>query len=131
MGSMSDSDLKLRVILAESPATDPEALYTEVLRVRTDLLQLDVESVQTAASGRPPAGARAIEINELAALILVLAPVSGLVRAVLGVLQTWCAMRSARSVKIEIDEDTLEVTAASERDIDKLVELIVERHRAT
>ena len=49
-------------------------------------------------------------------------------RAVVGTVKAWLARSAARSVKLELDGDVIEVSGVSSADQQRLIELWIERH---
>lgn len=110
-------------------------LYQLTCRLRAELLDLDVHSVQLASGGRAledsegdaPEGSKAV--GPLA--------VSGLVVRFIGhdVLETvvnnvwsWLTRQRCRSIRLTLDGDSLDLTNVSSAQQDKLVDLWVTRH---
>jgi Effector Associated Constant Component 1 len=77
-----------------------------------DLLREDdVESVERVYAGAPPSGSRAVELAALASLVVTLGKAA--VGPLAGVLQTWPARRSGRTVKLTLGADSLEISCGS------------------
>jgi hypothetical protein len=95
-------------------------------RLREELLELDVDDVRRAAAGEAPEGARGIDPEVLGHLLVTLAPAT--LRAVVGTVRAWLARSAARSVRLELDGDVIEVTGVSSADQQRLVDLWIERH---
>jgi hypothetical protein len=120
---------ELRLHLIENGA-DPQRLETLTGFLRDELLQLDVETVAVLPTGTPPAGARAIDATAVGGLLVSLGHTAGGLRSVVQVLQQWLARghRAARTVRLEIDGDVLQLSNASAADQERLVELFIGRH---
>jgi hypothetical protein len=126
--SAGEAPDQVRIELADADADD-EQLQTAGVRLRRELLLLDVDGVQPLPSGHAPAGARSAELAAAAGIFIV----SGLrTRAVLdGLLSTvrsWSERGKARSVKLTIEGDTIELTGASDDDQRRLIEIWLRRH---
>jgi len=96
--------------------------------LRAELLELDVDAVEHAATGPAPDGTRAIEALMVGALVVRLArdteAFASLVRTVRG----WLGADAARRVRIELDGDVLELTGGSDEERQRLVDTWIERH---
>ena len=124
---MSDAaDLELSV--DAGPGADPEELERLARGLRAELLELDVESVEPAADGPPPAGARAAEALMVGALVVRLARDSEKFAALVRTVRGWLGNGAGRSVKLELDGDTLELTGSSDEERQRLIEAWIERH---
>jgi hypothetical protein len=97
-------------------------------RLRDELLELDVDEVRRAAAGEAPEGARGIDPEALGHLLVTLATAPATLRAVVGTVRAWLARSAARSVKLELDGDVIEVTGVSNADQQRLIDVWIERH---
>ena len=123
---MNGADVRLHLEVAGDVGADAAELDDAALQLRRELLELDVEDVERPAGGPPPAGTRAVE----AALIgtLVVTATRELVGAVIRVVAGWLSRSSGRSVKLEIDGDSIDVTDPSAEDQRRLIEAFLARH---
>jgi Effector Associated Constant Component 1 len=96
--------------------------------LRRELLELNVESVEPAGTGDAPRGAKGLETLGVGALVVQLAQSAGMLRAVLGTVQSWLAGYRGRTVKIEMDGDVIEMTGVSSSDQQRLIDAWVTRH---
>ena len=97
-------------------------------RLRDELLELDVEAVRRRSAGDAPEGARGIDPEALGHLLVTLGAAPATLRAVVGAVKAWLARSAARSVKLELDGDVIEVSGVSGADQQRLIELWIERH---
>lgn len=106
---------ELRVRLAESGA-DAERIDTLAGYLREELLQLDVEDVTALRGGEPPEGSRALDIIAVGGLVISLGQSAERLRAVVSAIRRWLARSGGtpRTVRMEIDGDSLELSGASE-----------------
>lgn len=107
---------------------DSEELSALVRRLRSELLELDVDAVRPVTAGDAPSGAKGIELLTLGGLLIdfVLQPemLSSIVKGV----HSWLRRQSEHSVKLTLDGDSLEVTGVSSEQQDRLIDLWVARH---
>jgi hypothetical protein len=105
----------------------PEEGADSVLRLRDELLELDVEAVEQAVGGLAPARAKGPAGDAVGGLIVTLSDSAVLV-ALAGVLRSWVGRDRGRKVTISVGEDSLEVTGASRQEQARLIDAWLERH---
>jgi hypothetical protein len=122
-------DGDLRVLLDEDGA-DPERLETLTGHLRRELDQLDVEAVRPLTSGEAPAGTRGLDAVTVGGLLVALGSSSTGLAAVVTAVRSWLARSPgpARTVRVELGGDVLELSQASAAEQDRLVELFLSRH---
>jgi hypothetical protein len=115
------------VVVVGARDDDQEDIADLTYRLRVDLLDLDVESVEPVPGEAVPAGAKGLPPG--AALLGVrLAGVA--LKHVLKRVREW-AGRSGRSVEVTIDGDTVKITGATDEQQQKIVDAWLSRHAAT
>jgi anti-sigma factor RsiW len=129
VGGIVTTDLVLAV--SEDEADDP---YLEelALRLRAELLQTDVDSVEPATSGEAPEGTRSA-LALLAGSLIASMTSPGQISSVVGVVVGWLRNHRGhgeRKVRIEIDGDVIEVTGAEDETEKRLVDNFIARHAA-
>jgi hypothetical protein len=110
------------------PDTDLEELAELTRRLRAELLDLDVDAVESMTTGDAPAGAKGVELLALGGLVVRFALQHEVLTSIVNGVRSWLHRQSARSVKLTLDGDSLEVTGMSSEEQDRLVELWVARH---
>jgi hypothetical protein len=118
------AQLTLRV---EDNEADPEELADLTAHLRHELLDLDVEAVESPRLGEPPPGSRAVDLVALGTLIVTVAKPELLV-AVVAAVRAWLAGSQQRSVKVTLDGDTLELTGLSAKEQHRVVAQWLDRH---
>lgn len=118
--------LEIRLDAAES---DPEELAQLTAKLRRELLQLEVDAVDHPVGGKPPPGAKAVDMILVGTLLVSLGRSADKLGSVVRAIQGWVGMR-ARTVKLELDGDPIEITGVSSRDQQRLIDLWIERHAA-
>jgi hypothetical protein len=108
---------------------DAEELDEETLRLRRELLELDVEAVERQSGGPPPPGAKAVDVAVLGSLLVALGrdAIPALVRTI----ESWVGRRPERSVKVELGGDSIVLTGASDEERERLLRAFLERHADT
>lgn len=117
-------DLQLRIDVGGD--ADDALLDEETRALRSELLELDIDDVRRPAGGPAPDGTRAFEATVIGTLV-VSAGREG-IGAVVRVLSGWLRRSANRSVKLQIGDDTIELTAASVEDQERLIDAFVARH---
>jgi hypothetical protein len=107
---------------------DAEELAELAQGLRSELLQLDVDAVALARDGGAPDGAKGIELFAFGGLVVHLGLSSTVLSAVVETTVAWLGRRRTRSVKLTLDDDTLEVTGISSAEQSRLIEQWVARH---
>src|SRR4030095_3896160 len=100
----------LGVQVAVESDADAEEVAEATLQLRRELLDLDVEAVELPSAGEPPPGSRAVELAALGALLVTMGK-SQLLGSVVAAVRSWLAgSAQPRSIKLELDGDTLELS---------------------
>jgi hypothetical protein len=121
----------LRLQISEDGA-DAERLAGLTGYLRTELLQLDIEDVIAPQAGEVPPGARGAGVAAIGGLLVTLGQSAEGLRSVVSVIRDWLRRGQGirRTVRLELDGDTLEISQASAADQERLIELFVSRHSA-
>jgi hypothetical protein len=122
-------DGELRLLLEEDGA-DPERVDLLTGHLRRELAQLDVERVGPLPAGEAPPGTRGLDVAAVGGLLVVLGQSATALTAVVAAIRGWLARSPgpARTVRVELGGDVLELSQASASDQDRLIELFVRRH---
>jgi hypothetical protein len=120
---------QLSLQIAEDGA-DPERIDTLTGHLRRELLQLDVEDVTLARGGPAPDGARAIDLAMIGGLIVSLGSSAASLKDIVTVVRKWLTRGDGvrRTIKIDIDGDSLELSEVSVAEQDRLIEMFIQRH---
>ena len=119
---------ELTVAVEASDDTDAEELAQLTNRLRTELLDLDVEAVYSAREGEAPESSKGVDVLAAGAVVVqsVLRP--DVLQSIIDGIRSWLGRQHARGIKLTLDGDSLELTRASTAEQDRLVELWVMRH---
>jgi hypothetical protein len=108
---------------------DAEELLELTQGLRSELLELDVDAVGIRSDGEAPDGAKGgAELLAFGGLAIQFALKSPILRSVVDATVAWLGRQQARSVKLTLDGDTLEVTGVSSDEQNQLIEQWVARH---
>lgn len=125
---MSDQPATVRVEVGLESESDAEELADLTARLQRQLRQLEVDAVERPSEGPAPSGAKGPELLALGTLLVTLTKSAGGLTAVAKTVQTWLTGQHGRTVKLQLDGDTIELTGASSRDQERLVDAWIERH---
>jgi hypothetical protein len=114
--------------LDAGPGYDAGELAELTRRLRDELLELDVEAVEPARGDAAPAGAKGVELLAIGGLVVRFMTKATILRSVVDATVGWLGRQQARSVKLTLDGDTLELTGVSTDEQRQLIELWVARH---
>jgi hypothetical protein len=116
-------------VRVEADGSDDDELAEVTAKLRREILQLDVDAVQAATAGAAPAGAKAVDIAVIGTLLVQMGKTAGALTSVVRAVQGWLRpSQSARTVRLELDGDAIEITGASSKDQQRLIDLWIERH---
>ncbi len=119
----------VRVDITADSEADAQELDDLALKLRRELLQLDVDAVNRERAGPAPAVARAVDVEALGTMIVTIATTAGSLVSLAQAVAGWLGRTSkARTVRLEIDGDVLEIADASGEQVERLVSLWTERH---
>ena len=125
---MASSTLELQLeLVAEG---DPADLADMTARLRREVLQLDVEAVDHRIAGDVPPGAKALDAAMVGTLVVTLAKSGATLASVVRAAQLWLSRSSNRTIKVELDGDSIELTGVASGDQQRLIDLWIERHSA-
>jgi hypothetical protein len=125
---MEDELVPIELQVGIAPGSDDEELAELTARLRRQLLDLDVAGVDRPQTGDAPIGAKGVDAIALGTLVVTLARSPGALTALAKAVQRWVASQHNRTVRLELDGDTIELTGVSSRDQEGLVELWINRH---
>jgi hypothetical protein len=125
---VAGAQAQLAAVVDAGPDSDAEELAELTRRLRGQLLELDVDTVEPATGGEAPAGSKGVELLAIGGLVIQFAMKSEVLRSVVDATTGWLGRQQGRSVKLTLGGDTLEVTGVSSDEQRRLVDLWVARH---
>jgi hypothetical protein len=124
---MSEHMANLGILVAVGPDSDAEEVAQATLRLRRELLDLDVDAVEVPRMSEAPPGSRGVDLTVLGALAVNVAE-SQLLTGVMAAIRSWLAASSRRSIKLELGGDVLELTGLSSSEQRRLTDEWLDRH---
>ena len=119
---------QLEAVVEAGRDYDDEELFQLTQGLRAELLELDVDAVGLGSEGEAPDGAKGLELLAIGGLVVKFALNSAVLKSVVDTTTAWLGRQGARSVKLSLDGDTLELTGVSSDEQSKLVEQWIARH---
>jgi hypothetical protein len=121
---------ELSVELRAGSDTDAEELAQITGRLRAELLDLDVDTVRQPVLGQAPEDAKGADLLAAGQLVVGLVATPEVLASIIGAVRSWLGRNRARSVKLTLGGDTLEVSGVSSAEQERLIDLWVSRHAA-
>ncbi len=127
----SGDTVRVHVTFEPGSETDPDRHERLTRQLRSELAGLDVESVETAAAGTAPAGAKGDPVT-IGALVVALSASNGVFTALIGAMRDWLNRGSGNGrIVVTIDGDTIEIERASAKQKAELMSAFMRRHSIT
>ncbi|MFD0412334.1 hypothetical protein [Streptomyces sp. NPDC127108] len=124
-----DGVVHVLVSVASDPELDAEAGERAARQLRSEITELDVESVRAVAAGPAPDGAKGTDAVTVGAIVVALSASGGVFTALVETVRDWLGRSDARHrVSVTIDGDTIELERATAAERRELVEAYLRRH---
>lgn len=120
---------QLTILLSEEEA-DAERVAELTGYLREELLDVEVDDVSEVPAGEVPPGARAVDVAQIGALIVALGSSATALSQVVTAVRSWLGRcRDTRpSLHLEMDGDVLEVSKATDEQVEEAFRAFVQRH---
>ena len=128
MGVMAVGQAELSVELQTGPDTDAEELTEIAGRLHAELLDLDVDTVRQPALGKAPEDAKGADLLAVGQLVVGLTATPEVLASIIDAVRSWLGRNRARSVKLTLGGDALEVSGVSSAEQEQLMNLWISRH---
>ncbi|MGK8522635.1 hypothetical protein ACRS6B_14215 [Nocardia asteroides] len=115
-------------VTLSSDDLDIEELDDTARRLRSELLDLDVEHVTPVRGAVAPEGTRGFDADLVGQLVVGIGPGLAALRQLLETLRGWRSHQRHVEISVQIGEDRLELTNASPETERQLVSAFVQRH---
>jgi hypothetical protein len=124
---MANHPARLVIHIDAGAEADQEEQAELAQRLRENLLELDVDTVEQVRSGAAPAGAKGDPMT-LATLAVTLAPIA--LTELMKALQSWLSRHERASVSVESGAEKIVVTGSPSKEQQQLIEAFIGRHKA-
>jgi hypothetical protein len=123
---VNDVATELKIELFE-PEADPETVDELTRNLRNELLDLDVDAITQPVVGPAPERSKGLELMAIGALLVQVKNSLPVVTAVVSAVRSWLQRGSSpgRSLKVTVDGRTLELTAATADQQQRIVDEFV------
>jgi hypothetical protein len=106
---------------------DPADVEESTVRLRQDLLNLDVDEVRPVGAGEIPPGARAVDVAAVGTVLVALQQSTDLITSVVGLVRSWAESRQrGNEVEMTVGEHTIRLTGATSKQQERLVDQFIE-----
>lgn len=117
------------VVLDPDPELDAETCERLSRQLRTELAELDIESIRNVAVGTVPDGAKGIDPVTVGEIILAMSASGGVFTSAIATLRDWLGRHAQQHrISVTIDGDTIQLDRASAAQQQQLVDAYVRRH---
>jgi hypothetical protein len=124
---VQDPRATLKLDIEAEPDADAEELAELTAHLQEELLELQVDAVELAREGKPPPGAKAMDVLGLGTLLVTLVKSAGGLGTLVSTVHRWLSGQP-RTVRIELDGDILEMTGISSSSQEELITDWITRH---
>jgi hypothetical protein len=119
---------KVGIRLASGKGADAEAVAEATRQLRRELLELDVDSVESLRSEDPPPGSRAVDVSALGTLVVTIAQ-TPMLGEIVETVRSWLSRSRQGTIKMELNGDVLELTGISSDEQRRLTDEWLRRHQ--
>ncbi|MFG3297059.1 hypothetical protein ACGF3G_50880 [Streptomyces sp. NPDC048179] len=121
--------MEVLLVVAPDPDLEPETRERVSRRLRTEIADLDVESIRLGPGASTPDSAKGGDAVTLGAVVVALSASGGVFTALVETVRDWLSRSSARHrVSLTIDGDTIELERASDAERRDLIDAYIRRH---
>src|SRR5579859_1151996 len=125
-GSMPFSPSSVKISIDNGAESDQEELALLGQRLRRDIQELDVDTVEFVREGAAPAGAKGDPLT-MASLAVTLAPL--VLKPLFDMLQNWTARHNNSTVTIEMGSDKLTMTGSPSKEQLAVIQAVLQKHQ--
>ncbi len=122
-----NDNLEVKVHIRGDICQDPELLETYSRRLREDILDLDVASVDYIGQDDAPVGSKGVGASAVGDMILSLAPLNNVIISVIGAVQSFVNRNHQCNITMEIGDNKLIISDMSPKEQKKLVDAWIKK----
>jgi Effector Associated Constant Component 1 len=120
--------VRLTLVVGRAAEGDDAELDQLTRQLRAELLDTDVHDVRLLREGKAPPGAKVVDPATIGALVVTLAPSA--IPGLMGLVQGWLRGRPAAGVKVTLGRDSIELTNATDAQVEQLTRAFLTRHHS-
>jgi len=110
---MTEQLIQIALNINAEPDTDTEELMELTLRLRQELLELDLESVELVTEEEIPQGSKVVEPVSWGTIAVNLVAAGGVITTFINVIQSWVTRNERQSITLKMGGDKLQITGIS------------------
>jgi hypothetical protein len=120
---------ELLVVLEPENGVEDDARERLARQLGAELRELDIDSLTAVERHPAPAGSKGVDVSMVGSWLVMLTASEDVFKTIVATVQDWLSRhRSGHAVKIVMDGDTLELTAASTAEQAEIVRAFVLKH---
>jgi hypothetical protein len=120
---------ELLVVLEPENGVEDDARERLARQLGAELRELDIDSLTAVERHPAPAGSKGVDVSMVGSWLVTLTASGDVFKTIVATVQDWLSRhRSGHAVKIVMDGDTLELTAASTAEQAEIVRAFVLKH---
>ncbi|MGW2816689.1 effector-associated constant component EACC1 [Streptomyces sp. NPDC001415] len=129
-GKAGPAEVMSAVLMITSDSElDPEASEQLARQLRSEIAELDLDSVRALPAGTVPDGAKAADPVTLGAIVVSLSTAGGVLSSLVETLRDWLGRQSARHrISLTVDGDTIQLERATSDERRDLIAAYIRRH---
>lgn len=121
--------MEVLVALDTDPELHPEIADRAARQLRSELAELDIDSIRNVPGKPAPKGTKGADAATLSDIIMTMSASGGVLTMTIAAIREWLARQSRRHhISVTIDGDTIELDHGSLDERRQLVEAYVRRH---
>ena len=117
-------NLEIKLKIVGDCEEDSEILDTYSRRLKDELLELDVDSVEHVVDGDAPKGSKGVGLASVGEMVLSMAPIEYTVSSVMGAVQSFVG-RNQCNIRVDIGSNSIEIQGTSNEGQGKLIDAFI------
>lgn len=117
-------NIEIKVKILGDYQDDPELLDIHTRRLRDELLELDVDSVESIGQTEAPKGSKGVGLAAVGEMILALSPLEYGISSIVGAVKSFSS-RNQCNIRVDIGGNSLEMLGTSPEDQKRLIDAFI------